>query len=508
MSNNLHAFNLAMLAKQGWRIISNPHSLIARLYKAVYFPNSNFLNADLGDAPSFSWRSIISARHILQAGLLWKIGVGTQVRIWEDNWIPNPPILSLQRPVGSSFNFVSELINPATMSWDAQILHTLFSQEVVDSILCIPLSSRRPHDRVTWKLEKRGFFSVKSCYRIARDEVLGNVLSSSSQGDPFSPLWKTLWSAKVPSKVSVCVWRACQNLLPTRAKLISKGYVGDTSCLLCSHPYETVGHVMCECPTAKSIIEGYPFLIQAQASQSCFKEWMLAQAVFLSSENFARLMMFIWSFWKNRNDKLWNNVEKSPQVLISITMSWYEEFLQASHSATVVGNKATGVAKYWSPPPLDVLKLNVDGSFLSSSNFGGVGGVLRGHKGEFIAGFSHRKLAVFSPLHIELLAIKEGIQLLQTMDISQAMIHSDCLIAVQALNSAEEDLSPLGNLIEDIKVLFKELPNISISHASRTTNFVAHRLASFGFDSGSHSEWFSHAPDFILDALLYDCNRM
>lgn len=26
---NLHTFNLAMLAKQGWRLLSNPHSLIA-----------------------------------------------------------------------------------------------------------------------------------------------------------------------------------------------------------------------------------------------------------------------------------------------------------------------------------------------------------------------------------------------------------------------------------------------------------------------------------------------
>ena len=31
---NLQAFNLAMLAKQGWRILTNPNSLMARVYKA------------------------------------------------------------------------------------------------------------------------------------------------------------------------------------------------------------------------------------------------------------------------------------------------------------------------------------------------------------------------------------------------------------------------------------------------------------------------------------------
>lgn len=59
-------YNLAMLAKQGWRLVSSPNSLIARLYKTVYFPDGNLLNVDLGNAPSFSWRTIISARHILQ----------------------------------------------------------------------------------------------------------------------------------------------------------------------------------------------------------------------------------------------------------------------------------------------------------------------------------------------------------------------------------------------------------------------------------------------------------
>lgn len=128
-------------------------------------------------------------------------------------------------------------------------------------------------------------------------------------------------------------------MLPTRAKLVSKGYVGDMSCLLCSHSYESIGHIMCECPTTKSIIGSPPFSLQAYISHSFnFKEWMLEQAVTLSSSNFARLVMCIWSFWKNRNDKLWRNVEKPPQVLTSITMSWHEEFLQTSQSVATGGD--------------------------------------------------------------------------------------------------------------------------------------------------------------------------
>ena len=156
------------------------------------------------------------------------------------------------------------------------------------------------------------------------------------------------------------------------------------------------------------------------------------------------------------------------------------------------------------PPGASTLKLNVDGSFLSSNNIGGIGGVLRDEMGEFIAGFSYKRNFVSSPQHIELLAIKEGILFLQVLEISNITLDRNCLLAVQAIQSKEEDCSFLGSLVEDIKDLLKASPTISVHHASRTTNFVVHRLASFSYESNVQQEWFSIAPDFILDAFMYD----
>lgn len=353
---------------------------------------------------------------------------------------------------------------------------------------------------------RRGvFFPVKTGYWIARDLVLGNILSSSSLGDPFLQLWKSLWKAKVPGKVAICAWRACKNLLPTRAKLITKGYSGDLNCLLCNHPFETIGHLVCECPLAKAILCNPPFMLHPVVSPSfSFTEWMLEQAVALTSSNFARLLMFIWSFWKNRNEKLWKNSEMNAPSLLSMTMAWYDEFLQHSQRGLVDPCKSPQMRKSWSPPPEGSLKMNVDGAFLPTFQFGGVGGVLCDHQGSFIAAFSYRKESVSSPLHCELLAIHDGLLFLQAMDVSNVIINSDCQLAVQALSNSNEDLSVLGNLVEDIKVLLSSLPSISFSHAYRTSNTVAHRLAGLGFDLDTHLEWFVHAPDSILDALSYD----
>ncbi|KAL5797117.1 hypothetical protein ACOSQ2_001937 [Xanthoceras sorbifolium] len=56
---DFQAFNQAMLAKQGWRILNDPSSLLSRVLKAKYFPNTNFLKSSLGWKPSFIWRSIL-----------------------------------------------------------------------------------------------------------------------------------------------------------------------------------------------------------------------------------------------------------------------------------------------------------------------------------------------------------------------------------------------------------------------------------------------------------------
>ena len=44
---DIRYFNLALLAKQAWRLIDNPDSLCGTVLKAKYFPSGDLLNAKL-----------------------------------------------------------------------------------------------------------------------------------------------------------------------------------------------------------------------------------------------------------------------------------------------------------------------------------------------------------------------------------------------------------------------------------------------------------------------------
>jgi len=84
----MHSFNIAMLSRQGWRLIQNPESLCARILKARYFPNSTALEAVAHDGISYAWRSILHGLDLVKEGYIWRIGDGASVNIWSDPWLP------------------------------------------------------------------------------------------------------------------------------------------------------------------------------------------------------------------------------------------------------------------------------------------------------------------------------------------------------------------------------------------------------------------------------------
>ena len=77
----LHDFNLAMLSKQGWNLLTKPSPLVTRLFKARYFPSCSFLLAKQGSNPSYIWSSLMKVQDIIQRGTRWHITDGREVHV-------------------------------------------------------------------------------------------------------------------------------------------------------------------------------------------------------------------------------------------------------------------------------------------------------------------------------------------------------------------------------------------------------------------------------------------
>jgi hypothetical protein len=100
---NLRDFNEALLAKQGWRCITQPTSIVAQTFKEKYYPKRSFLEAEASkNGASYTWRSIQKASWILKKGGLWNVGDGEQINIWTDNWLPRQQGHKIWSPKGEA----------------------------------------------------------------------------------------------------------------------------------------------------------------------------------------------------------------------------------------------------------------------------------------------------------------------------------------------------------------------------------------------------------------------
>ncbi|KAK4404580.1 putative mitochondrial protein [Sesamum angolense] len=142
--------------KQFWRILSRSDCLVSRVLKAKYFPHNHIFEAQVGNQPSYTWRSIIAARELLKSGCRWRIGTRHSVDVWNDPWIPRPASFRIITPnVHNVQNMcVSNLISPITREWDVDTINALL-----------------------WPVDRKLFFRFPLASREARTYLFGITLT-------------------------------------------------------------------------------------------------------------------------------------------------------------------------------------------------------------------------------------------------------------------------------------------------------------------------------------------
>ncbi|XP_075633886.1 uncharacterized protein LOC142606415 [Castanea sativa] len=195
----LKKFNDAMLTKQVWRLLEDKSSLFHRFFKAKIFPNGTifYVKEDKG---SFAWKSILKGREIIKNGAQWRVGNGENILIYKDCWLLDPQYTRIQSPLifyGCDAQVLA-LIDMERRCWIDDAIDNNFLPLEAKLIKSIPLSLNVVEDKLYWRSNVDGIYSVKSGYRLLVDDELSSNVGSSNLSLSKNA-WKGLWKLRTPN---------------------------------------------------------------------------------------------------------------------------------------------------------------------------------------------------------------------------------------------------------------------------------------------------------------------
>lgn len=152
-----------MLAKQFWRILTRPQSLVARVLKEIYFRSVHIMDANTKNNSSYMWRSILATKELIKQGVTWRVGNREKIRVWADKWLTSPVTYQVQSPVSvlSRDARVKELFIDGELKWNVSLIHRIFIEEEAETIKKIPISSRGLEDKIFWEARRMVSFRLE-----------------------------------------------------------------------------------------------------------------------------------------------------------------------------------------------------------------------------------------------------------------------------------------------------------------------------------------------------------
>ncbi|KAM6552927.1 hypothetical protein CsatB_013689 [Cannabis sativa] len=475
---SLRDFNLSMLGKQGWRLMTRPNSLVAKVFKARYFPNGTFFSAELGNNPSFVWRSLLEAQDLVRKGTRWCVGSGEDINVLHEPWLPSEeqPFIESTHP-GLLGSKVCNLMEVGGGSWDKEILDDLFEERDKKLILDIPLHSTQGRDKLHWIHETSGFYSVKSAYKLLQ-KVQGRW---QQQEDEQTKFWTKFWKLKIPPKVKNLVWRAGRECLPTLKQLRLRRVDVQALCPICRVAEESIEHALLLCTQPKLVWDRVGIgTATAATGASNFLNWCIQSFATADAAQRKLLPVLCWAIWSARNDFVWQQKTTTAATILNTAMGFLDQWSKAQN--TLIETSWSGCtindgAEQWVVPNINTIKVNVDAALFNSSNKYGCGVVARDHYGMLIQGKTLLLSGSPSPELAESIGIREALSWIKGHGWQHVIVETDCLTVVQALRSTIDMISPFGQVILECKELLSALKTVSVLFVKRSANMVAHNCA-------------------------------
>jgi len=398
---------------------------------------------------------------------------------------------------------VSDLIVPSIPGWNDSIIDNLFPSNVAKVIKNIPLCPSLPPDKIFWNGSSNGLFSVRNAYHLGLDLLKKQKGECSFRGIN-ADFWKKLWSLKVPNSSKIFLWRACQNLLPTKQNLKKKCVLNDDLCPCCKFQEESTLHALWSCPGAQDVWGSGSLAFQKCPS---FFPGMCELLSFLFNRlddvSLSLMVAVFRCIWMRRNKLIFEKQFSSPLSVFKEALRRHEEYWSAlkkndlvrqSHPSSLISSK------FWKCPNPGYIKVNWDASLNVRKGVIGLGCVIRNSDGVIVGAKCYACKAEATPLLAECMAAYSALIFCKNMGFSSIICEGDSIQVVKAICDPNSSFVKIGHFVDAIRKEASDLISCSWFHCCREANIVAHQLAREASSKCLSHCWFEEMPLFISNA--------
>ncbi|XP_074299929.1 uncharacterized protein LOC141631111 [Silene latifolia] len=460
--------NLALLGKQAWRLLTSPECLWAQLMRGKYYHGSDFLTANLGHNPSYTWRSILGAREGLLNGLRRRIGNGLDTLVWGDQWIPNTQSGRIVSPcfwVNSTMR-VAELMVTGGGAWCEDRLGTYLLPFEVERVRNIRLSEESHEDTWYWAAEKDGEYSVRSAYKLLVG--MESDTSEPSTWERSKWIWNNLWKVQVWPRIKLFFWQLCNDALATKVNLSFRVGREDVLCPLCQCQIESSIHLFRDCGIASEVWERLGVNHEEAIRVGGIRDWVEGVWRELDKRDYGLFMIGCWALWEARNQVVFEGGKGEVDVVVRRVQRVMDE---------VEGERQT--------------RSNGEGRRVLGWALEGCGD----SSGKVLWGIAARRSEVWEAHVAEAVAALEGLQEAAKAGHTAVIVESDCSQVIDGLNLRKKGRSVFALVVDDILRLCNSFHSVVFSYISRKNNEVAHTLAHVLPVVSGREVWYHTLPD-------------
>lgn len=452
---------------------------------------------------SYTWRSILGAREVIEKGARRVIGNSASINIWKDPWVmtlPNGRVDSGPNGEIECPQMVRELWSDR--EWNSEMLLSLFSNTEVVAIKRLQVPMYDSEDKWMWKYSKDGEYSVRSAYYMLLNDAKTRQASSSATRANFE--WKRIWGANLPPKIKHFAWRAIKGGLAVNMELVKRGIEREERCEVCGENEETVLHALVTCGGAKSIWYLSPLRLEfAGEETNSFSEWCNSLCAKVRDMDWWSIFWSLcWGIWLQRNAWIFNRRKKGMVEVIQKAVALVGEYELAAELGKVPSAKPHHTKK-WKAPEEGRYKVNTDAALFPDRGVG-LGGVVRDSSGEVVAATCLNVVGEMEVVMAEALAVRHGLKIAMEAGFTNLVLEMDNLSVFSKLKKHSSEATPLGSILSDIHVLASLSHSVCFAFVKREGNGVAHVLARLSCNFEGLRVWLEEYPPEAQAAVMAD----